>query len=101
MPDWMPIIVALVSVVISIFVAAREYRFGKPDALKKYEELVDSLLERVEDVELELESYRLGVMILIGQLQEIGVQPKWKPGEKMPKNVVSRPRSKPRGTNDR
>jgi len=102
MPEYVPIITALVAVFISIFAARREWRFGRPDALQKYEKLVDELvtsnadlIKRVDSLEAELEDYRIGVVILITQMEAVGIQPKWKPGDE-PGDVMSRPRSRPR-----
>lgn len=103
MAEWIPIIVSVVAVFVSVFAAAREYRFGKPDALAKYEAVVTDLLERVERLEAdnnrlevenaankrrirelddELEDYRLGVVILVTQMEGAGLSPKWRPREK-------------------
>lgn len=103
MPEWMPLIVSVVAVMVSVFVALREYRFGKPDALAKYESVVHELLERVDRLEAdnqrletesaankkrireldeELEDYRLGVVILITQMEGAGLSPKWRPKAK-------------------
>lgn len=101
--DWIPIILSIVATITSVAVVAREWRFGKPDALAKYEGVVRELLERVDKLEAdnerleaesaanrkrireldeELEDYRLGVVILITQMETVNIVPKWKPRAK-------------------
>lgn len=110
MPEYVPIITAMVAVFISIFAARREWRFGRPDALQKYEKLVDELVtsnadlikrveclevdnrrieeenaankRRIRELDEELEDYRLGVVILITQMESANLAPKWKPRAK-------------------
>lgn len=94
--DWIPIILSIVATIASVAAVAREWRFGKPDALAKYEDVVSDLLKRIDALETEsaanrkrireldeeLEDYRLGVVILITQMETVNIVPKWKPKPK-------------------
>lgn len=101
--DLIPVILSVIAMGVSIAAAVREFRFGKPDALAKYEGVVRELLERVDKLESdnerleaesaanrkrireldeELEDYRLGVVILITQMETVNIVPKWKPRAK-------------------
>jgi len=46
--DYIPIILAIAAAITSAFVLLKDWRFGKPDALKRYQELADSLSARVD-----------------------------------------------------
>ena len=46
--DYIPIILAIAAAVTSAFVLLKDWRYGKPDALKRYQELADSLSAKVD-----------------------------------------------------
>ena len=110
--DWVPIVLSVIATIASVAAGGREYRFGKPDALAKYEGVVSDLLARVEKLEAdndrleaesaankkrirelddELEDYRLGVVILITQMETVNIVPKWKPRAKRNTGELKRP----------
>ena len=141
MPEWLPLIFAVFAAIPGLLALRKDWRFGKPDALKRYEELVNNLTARVDQLNSlasiqatkleaqtakieaqaakieaqaakieaqaakieaqamtiskltdtvnaqgqELNDFRVGVVILITQLSELNVEPKWKPKEKVMK----------------
>lgn len=99
MADWIPIVLAILAAIPGLLVLSKDWRFGKPDALQKYEVLVsdlrvkndalecrlDVLEHAVKEQEAELEELRSGVVLLIAQLKANGIEPVWKPKERKAK----------------
>ena len=46
--DYIPIILAIAAAITSAFVLLKDWRYGRPDALKRYQELANDLTARVD-----------------------------------------------------
>lgn len=101
--SWIPYIFSALSLLLVLAAQIKDWRFGKPDALDKYEDVVNKLTlridkleqdnerleaesaanrKRIRELDEELEDYRLGVVILITQMETVNIVPKWKPRAK-------------------
>lgn len=94
--EWIPIALALIASIPGLLVLRKEIKYGRPDVLARYEELVtdlraknDALISRLDKLELdlkaqsnELEELRSGVVLLIAQLKVNGIEPVWQPRDR-------------------